>query len=230
MDVLLNRVGGSDSLKNEKENVMGRLEWLNHLSLIFNLTANIPLLSPSSISITTEAFLNTLIENFSNLPLKSYSDYTKCSSVKCISFKDLFIMFENDFGRVLNWDHIMEKVMNFELLDKKHRRGGNESPSSLDLNELVFISKLSSSSVDYDYENEHKSQKLGDLRIPNTLINLKSNSFITNSGQYTPPPKESQDFGTSKASLRVPEFGDNLLSMVMKKTEIPTKKKPCSCL
>ena len=217
MESLLNRVGGS-----ENEHVMGRLEWLNHLSLIFNLTANLPMISPCSISITTEAFLNTLIDNFSRLPLRPYSEHGSKSSVKSISFKDVFIMFENDFGRILNWDHIMEKVMSFEINHNTHRRGGSESPGSIDLNELVFISKLSSSSVDYDYENEHRSQRLGDLRIPHGPQNMGSDSFIAISGNFTPSPRDSQDFG-NKASLRVPELGDNLISLVMKQSENSTR-------
>lgn len=217
MESLLNRVGGS-----ENEHVMGRLEWLNHLSLIFNLTANLPMISPCSIPVTTEAFLNTLIDNFSRLPLRPYSEYKKVSSVKCISFKDVFIMFENDFGRILNWDHIMEKVMSFEINHNKHKRGGSDSPGSIDLNELVFISKLSSTSVDYEYESEHRSQRLGDLRIPHTPPNIENNSFIAISGNFTPSPRDSQDF-SNKASLRMPELGENLISLVMKQSENSAK-------
>lgn len=217
MESILNRTGGS-----ENENVMGRLEWLNHLSLIFNLTASMPMISPCSVSVTTEAFLNTLIDNFSRLPLKPFAEYKKSSTVKCISFKDVFVMFENDFGRILNWDHIMEKVMSYECDCHGHKRGRSESPGSIDLNELVFISKLSSSSVDYDYENEHHSQRLGDLRIPHTPPNLENNSFIAISGNFTPSPRDSQDL-SNKASLRVPDFGESLKSMMMKKSENNTK-------
>ncbi|OMJ85939.1 hypothetical protein SteCoe_12642 [Stentor coeruleus] len=213
MESLLSKMRGSDyeDLENDNEKVMGRLEWLNHLSLIFNLTASIPSLTPCSSSITTEAFLNTLIENLSRLPLIPYSNYRKTSSVRCLSFKEVFTLFENDFGKVMNWDYILEKVMNFAYPTPGHRRGErSESPGSIDLNELVYISKMSSSSVDYDYENEHKSQKLGDLRIPHTPPSIESPEIQGKSGKLTPSPRGSQDFfQNTRASLRVPEISDN---------------------
>jgi Leucine-rich repeat (LRR) protein len=198
---------------------MGRLDWLNHLSLIYNLTLGIPSLIPSCLPLKTEAFLNTLIENFTRLPLRPYREYEKQSTIKSITFKEIFFIFEHDFGKTLTWDQIMEKLMNFEVPSKGHKRGGSESPGSLDLNELVFISKkISSSSVDYDNEAEHRSQRLGDLRIPHTPPAFESLSFIT--GNFTPSPRGSQDLTTfTRASLRVPDFGDGLLSASMMKNE-----------
>ena len=113
----------------------------------------------------------------------------------------------------------MEKLMSFQVPSKGHRRGGSESPGSLDLNELVFISKkLSSSSVDYDNEAEHRSQRLGDLRIPQSPPAFESVSFLT--GNFTPSPKGSQDLSSfARASLRVPEFGESLMSAVIQKSD-----------
>ncbi|OMJ78699.1 hypothetical protein SteCoe_21418 [Stentor coeruleus] len=211
MESLLNKMRGSDYEEHENDKVMGRLEWLNHLSLIFNLTASIPSLSPCSASITTEAFLNTLIENISKLPLLPYNIYKKSTSIRCLSFKEIFILFENDFGKVINWDYIIEKVMGFSYPTPGHKRGErSESPGSIDLNELVYISRLSSSSMDYDYENEHRSQRLGDLRIPQTPPGVQSASFQLATGMFTPSPRGSSDFNSNnRASLRVPELGEN---------------------
>jgi hypothetical protein len=206
-------------MQNENDYVMGRLQWLNHLSLVFNLTANCPLLSPSSSSVTTEAFLNKLIENFSHLSLEPKSSYNEKSSIKSLSFKDLFTLFEDDFGQILTWDRIMEKVVFFEVQSKKHRRGGSSSPGSIDLNELVFISRLSSS---VDLEAEPRSARLGDLRIPQTPPSVDSGSFIAISGDYTPKVQESMDFSV-KTSLRVPEISSDLISMMKKQSQVVQK-------
>ena len=102
MENLLNKVRGSDYNENENEKVMSRLQWLNHLSMIFNITGGIGSINPSSCSVTTEAFLNTLIENFQHLPLLPPSVYLKSTTVKCLSFKEIFMCFESDFGKLIN--------------------------------------------------------------------------------------------------------------------------------
>lgn len=216
MSSLLDKIRGSDYMQSQNEFVMGRLEWLNHLSLVFNLTLNCPLISPSSASVTTEAFLNTLIENFTNLPLVSRGEFETRTKVKFVSFKEIFGMFEDDFGKVLDWDKVMEKVVGFDAQGKRHRRGGSDSPGSIDLNELVFISKLSNSSV--DCETEQKRKRLSDLRIPLTPLGIDSSSFIAVTGNYTPSPRESQDF-SNKTSLKFPEIGSDLFSIVKLKSQ-----------
>jgi hypothetical protein len=216
MESLLNKIRGPEY--NEHEKVMSRLEWLSHLSMIFNITAGVPLILPVSSSITTEAFLNTLIENFHNLPLMGLALYSKTSTVKALSFKDVFICFEHDFGKFINWDYIMEKILDFNKVKQGHSmRDGSDSPGSIDLNELVFISKLTSSSVDYDYETDHRSQRIGDLRIPQTPPGLENRSFPA-PGEYTPSPRDSQDFNSfSSRALRVPELGDSFRTYVLSK-------------
>lgn len=237
MESFLDKLKGPEYENTDNQGVMGRLEWLNHLSLIYNLTLGIASITPSSLSLKTEAFLNTLVENFTRLPLRPFHEYEKQSSIKCITFKEIFFIFEHDFGKTLTWDHVMEKLMSFQVPIKGHRRGGSESPGSLDLNELVFISKkINSSSVDYENETEHRSQRLGDLRIPQSPPGLESVSFLT--GNFTPSPRGSQDLSNfTRASLRVPEFGEGLisamsqnsgtkLSLSCKKISILTQKLP----
>ena len=227
MESLLHKMRGPEYSETENEKVMSRLQWLNHLSLIFNLTSNIASIVPISHSITTEAFLNTLIENIQSLPLLPFSVYNTSTSIKSFSFAEIFSCFENDFGKLINWDYIMEKIMNHQENKKTHRR--KDSPSSIDLNELVFISKHTSSSVDYDYEVE-KSRKIGDLRIPQTP-GLETGSFQALSGQFTPSPRNSQDYSgfDSKYSLKVPDFRDSIRSFVLSKDSDKTIKLNLSC-
>ena len=228
MESLLSKLKDPDYLKNDNESVMDRLEWLNHLSLIFNLTLNIPLRSPSSSSLKTEAFLNTLIENFTRLPLKPISLYRSQSSVKCISFKELFIIFEHDFGKTLTWDQIMERIMAYDAQFNVHKRQGSESPGSLDLNELVFISKrLGSSSADYESEPKIRSRKLSDLRIPQTPPSI--GGFSLQGENVT--PRGSHEFMTfTRACLRVPEFHEGLAGYSNNETKLNLSFKKISVL
>ena len=230
MESLLSKLKDPEYLNNDNESVMGRLEWLNHLSLIFNLTLSIPSISPSSSSLKTEAFLNTLIENFTKLPLKPISLYRSQSSVKCISFKELFLIFEHDFGKTLTWDQIMEEIMGYDAQFKVHKRKGSESPGSLDLNELVFISKrLGSSSVDYESEHKNRSRKLSDLRIPQTPPGIEGFSF--QGDNFTPTPGGSHEFTTfSRACLRVPEFHESLTGSSHTETKLDLSFKKISVL
>lgn len=230
MESILSKLKDPEYLNNENDSVMGRLDWLNHLSLIFNLSLNTPSIKPSSASIKTEAFLNTLIENFTKLPLKPVSIYQKETSVKCISFKEIFLIFEHDFGKVLNWDQVMERIMAFEVLSNEHRRHGSESPGSLDLNELVFISKrIGSSSVDYDSEHGSRSRRVSDLRIPHTPPALEGFSFLGEN--FTPTPGGSHEFTTfTRACLRVPEFHESLLGADTKETKLDLSFKKLSVL
>lgn len=225
MESLLNKVRGSEYDEKENDKVMSRLQWLNHLSMIFNITAGIASVHPSSISITTEAFLNTLIENFQNLPMVQYEIYSKSSSVKCLSFNDIFICFESDFGRMITWDYILEKLLVLENPLQSHKRKHrSENPGSIDLTELVYISKMSSSSVDYDNEPEHRSQRLGDLRIPQTPPGLESYSFHRIAENFTPNPSELYDNGLSRGALRVPDLKDNIRNfMISKAADIYTR-------
>jgi hypothetical protein len=222
MESLLPKMRGLNYLDSENDKVMGRLEWLNHLSLVFNITANLPLISPSSSSITTEAFLNSLIESVSHFPLCPAASFTSTSSVKYLSFKEVFSLFEKDLGKILSWDHIMDKIVTFERTMPGHRRGEkSDAPGSIDLNELVYISKIGSLSVDFDSEGEHRVQKLGDLRIPQTPPGLETHSFQMLAGNFTPSPQESLEFGSLRASLRVPEMGNEGRSIRIT-TEKPT--------
>ena len=231
MDSLLDKIRGSNYNENENLKVMGRLQWLNHLCLIFNLTSGSASILPSPCSITTEAFLNTLIENFQNLPLVPLSQYN--SPVKSLSFKDIFSCFESDFGRLITWDYVLEKLVNLEKIEQsKNKRERSESPGSIDLNELVYISKLSSSSVDYD--NEHRCQRLGDLRIPQTPPGLESYSFQALSENFTPSPRGSQDYGnlnafSNRLPLRVPELGDHLRNFMLSKSSEERIRANLSC-
>ena len=231
MEALLNKVRGSEYNENENDKVMSRLQWLNHLSMIFNLTAGAASLHPSACSITTEAFLNTLIENFQHLPLIPYLSYSKTTSIKCLSFKDIFTCFESDFGKLISWDYIMDRIITLENSLQSHkRRERSESPGSIDLNELVYISKMSSSSVDYDNEPEHRSQRLGDLRIPQTPPGFDSYSINNVAENYTPSPRASVDSGFKKRlPLRVPEFGESMKSFMISKAADSHTKLNLSC-
>ena len=101
MQSLLDKLRSSDD-ENLEESVMSRLDWLNYLCKIYNLTACCISIQPSSSLIKTEAFLNTLIENITNFPLVKFENYNQLSSVKCISFKEIFQCFETDFGKILS--------------------------------------------------------------------------------------------------------------------------------
>ena len=127
----------------------------------------------------------------------------------------------------------MEKLVSLVAPSKAHnRRERSESPGSIDLNELVYISKISSSSVDYDNETEHRGQRLGDLRIPQTPPGLETYSFHMQSGNYTPSPRNSQDytnFNNNRPPLRVPELGDHLRNFVMSKSSEENIRLNLSC-
>jgi len=156
----LNQIKGSEYSSNEKDKVMERMDWLNHLRLVFNITAGSHTIHSSSLSVKTEAFLDTLIENISKFPLVSAEDYK--SSVQFLSFRDIFECFEAQFGQALTWDYVLNAV----VFLKPHEDAGQESPRSIDLNELVFINtKLSSNSLEVE-EPEVRSRRLSDLRIP----------------------------------------------------------------
>lgn len=96
----LNQVRGPEYALNAKEKVMDRMDWLNHLRLVFNMTANSYTLNSSSISVTTEAFLNKLIENVPRFPLMSSDEIPH--NVQYLSFQDIFESFEGEFGQTLS--------------------------------------------------------------------------------------------------------------------------------
>lgn len=81
--------------------------------------------------------------------------------------------FEADFGKTLTWDDIMDQVMQLKRVSYDEA----ESPRSIDVNELVYISRRSNSSGEVPGEEFTRSPRIkSDLRIPQT------------------PPSHSQEF------------------------------------
>jgi hypothetical protein len=158
--------------------VLERIDWLHYLNVIFNKTANDTAIRTSSSSITVEAFLNTLIESVSvshsqDLPLVDAHDFAARSRVQALTLEEVFMCFEADFGKTLTWDDIMDQVMQLKRVSYEEA----ESPRSIDVNELVYISRRSNSSGEMPGEEFTRSPRIkSDLRIPQT------------------PPSHSQEF------------------------------------
>lgn len=188
MESLLEKVKGPEHSGMDGEKVMDRLQWLKHLSLIFNISLGVVSLQVSSMSITTESFLNTLIENFKYLPLSSYQVYLSSSTVKCLSFRQVFQCFESDFGKLINWDGVMEKLMTIYPYTGEYEED-SICPCSLDLNELVYMSKFNPTTPETEIEPERS--KLSILRIPQTPDGRLSS--VKQSKACTPTGTNSQD-------------------------------------
>lgn len=174
MESLSSLLHGAEHCNDEKHKVLERLDWLIYLKVIFNKAANDSGIRTSSHSITVEAFLNTLIESANDLPLMKAQEFEARSTVQTLSLEDVFMGFESEFGKTLSWDDIMEQLM---LLKRQASEAAVESPRSIDVNELVYISRRSNSSAELPTEEYSRSPRVkSDLRIPQT------------------PPSRSQEF------------------------------------
>mmetsp|Transcript_8095 Transcript_8095/g.15920 ORF Transcript_8095/g.15920 Transcript_8095/m.15920 type:complete len:411 (-) Transcript_8095:930-2162(-) len=101
-------------------------------------------------------------------------DFELRSTVQTLSLEDVFMGFEGEFGKTLTWDDIMDQIM---LLKRSATEESAESPRSIDVNELVYISRRSNSSAELPVEEYQRSPRVkSDLRIPQT------------------PPSNSQEF------------------------------------
>jgi hypothetical protein len=197
MELLANKVRGFDYITNEEDKEMSRLSWLNHLSLIFNLALGVNSFAPVASSVATEALLNILIANSKHLPLVPAAQALN-SGLRHLSFKQIFQALESKFGHLLSWDQVMDLLMSI-----KPRTRNSPTHCSLDLNELVYISKVSS--IDIGNDNENKEARVGDLRIPQLL----SDGEVWNSEQ-------SSVIGTGKEVIKisVQELGETLNTFV----------------
>lgn len=119
---------GSEKVKSRQRKVMERLDWLNSLRLIYNLTAGDTALRTSSSAVRVEAFLNTLLESVPDLPLVTAEDYKRSTSVKCFSLEEVFEKIEAELGNSLSWDALIVKLF------EQDRTASPDSVHGLDLN------------------------------------------------------------------------------------------------
>lgn len=169
-------------------------------------------------SITTEAFLNTLLDNISRLPLLAKDFYRRSSSVQSLSFDSVFSCFESDFGKHLTWDYVMNQIVMLSIRsDSFVDEGMPESPKSIDLNELVYISRFSNSSPDIE-DVEQRLPRVGDLRIPQTPPGLRGENDFTSSvhhREFSASSRISLDASPyanngRSAPLRLPDFHESI--------------------
>ena len=175
-----------DKVETRQHKVMERVDWLNHLRRIFNRAAHDPSFHSSSQTITIEALLNTLLESVPTLPLQPAPDFSRRSCVLALSFEEVFSSFEQDFGRAISWDFVLERVME---LDHSRRSEDSTGPHSIDVNELVTIARKSTSSPEptnrLPTEEPHALRHPTYLRIPSTPNSHTSREF-SNVQDYAP--------------------------------------------
>lgn len=164
-----------DKVGTMKHKVMERLDWLNYLRSIFNRAAHDSSFHSSSQSITVEALLNTLLEAVPVLPLQTETDFRRRSSVSTLSFEEVFNALEQEFGRSLSWDFVLEKVLS---LDHSHHSDSSTGPHSIDVNELVTIARKSTSPEPPAPTRPSETQRHSTfLRIPSTPNSHTSREF-----------------------------------------------------
>jgi hypothetical protein len=175
-----------DKVEARQHKVMERVDWLNHLRRIFNRAAHDPSFHSSSQAITIEALLNTLLESVPTLPLQPAPDFSRRSCVLALSFEEVFSSFEQDFGRAISWDFVLERVME---LDHSRRSEDSTGPHSIDVNELVTIARKRTSSPEptnrLPTEETHALRHPTYLRIPSTPNSHTSREF-SNVQDYAP--------------------------------------------
>lgn len=165
-----------DKVEPRQHKVMERVDWLNHLRRIFNRAAHDPCFHSSTQCITIEALLNTLLESVPTLPLQAEADFSRRSCVLALSFEEVFSAFEQDFGRTISWDFVLERVMEMD-----RRSEDSTGPHSIDVNELVAIARKSTSSPEPSAsrpaEETHALRHPTYLRIPSTPNSHTSREF-----------------------------------------------------
>ena len=119
---------GNDKVSATQRKVMERLDWLNSLRLIYNLTAGDTALRTSSSTVRVEAFLNLLLESVPDLPLVTEEDYRRATSVKYFSLAEVFEKIEAELGNSLSWDSLLVKLF------EEDRAASPDSIHGLDLN------------------------------------------------------------------------------------------------
>lgn len=119
---------GNDKVTATQRKVMERLDWLNSLRLIYNLTAGDTALRTSSSTVRVEAFLNLLLESVPDLPLVTEEDYRRATSVKYFSLAEVFEKIEAELGNSLSWDSLLVKLF------EEDRAASPDSIHGLDLN------------------------------------------------------------------------------------------------
>lgn len=193
----------NDKVKGTQRKVMERVDWLNALQLVYNRAACDPSLHSSSQTITVEAFLNTLLESVGSLQLQRKEDYCRRSAVACFTFEDVFAAFEQEFGRTISWDFVLERVISLqegELLED------STGPHSIDVNgkyysELVVIARKSSVSPEPRPIGEESPRHIADLRIPSTPHSPQTSREFSNVQDYlsleTGPGSEEPEESTS---------------------------------
>lgn len=121
---------GLDTLANDKKKVMERLEWLNYLRLIYNLTAGDTAVRTSNSQVRVEAFLNALLETVPDLPLMAEEEYRRSTTVKCFSLSEVFEKIEAELGNSISWDMMLVKLFEQE----ERATSPADSAHGLDLN------------------------------------------------------------------------------------------------
>lgn len=189
----------NDKVKTTQRKVMERVDWLNALRLVYNRAASDPSLHSSSQIITVEAFLNTLLESVSSLQLQRREEYCRRSAVACFTFEEVFAAFEQDFGRTISWDFVLEKVISLQAGQPFEDSTG---PHSIDVNgnvysELVVIARKSSASPEPRPQSEESPRHITGLRIPSTPHSPHTSREFSNVQDYllleTGPGSEEMD-------------------------------------
>lgn len=176
----------NDKVKATQRKVMERVDWLNSLRLVYNRAASDPSLHSSSQAITVEAFLNTLLESVGSLQLQRPEDYCRRSAVACFTFEEVFATFEQDFGRTISWDFVLEKVISLQAGQSLEDSTG---PHSIDVNgnaypELVVIARKSSASPEQRTQGEESPRHITGLRIPSTPHSPHTSREFSNVQDY----------------------------------------------
>ena len=121
----------NEKVRTPQRKVMEKVEWLNVLRLVYNRAAGDPGRHSSTQTITVEALLNTLLEAVGSLTLHSPEQYYRRSAVTCLTFEDVFAAFQQDFGRMVTWDFVLDRVVR---LQPGLQREDTSGPHSIDVN------------------------------------------------------------------------------------------------